>query len=758
MRSIIISTIILFIFAGQARSAHIVGGDVSYACMGLDTVVSANGDTLVFANLEITATVYRDLFGGGAEFDTDARFGVYRGNGNNWVGYNSPSPQNYDSNEEVEIDQNPCVQIPAGVGVEKAVYNFNIRVEINGDNYLVSYQRCCRNGSIGNLINPGDTGAAFQIEITHEALVLCNDSPTFNNFPPIFICVNSDINFDHSAFDVEGDDLVYSFCAPKTAGGTAGSGGPGSGDPESCDGVTPNPAVCLPPFSPVSFIPPFTATSPLGGNPIVEINSVTGQINGSPTLTGQYVVGVCVQEFKDGILMSETRRDFQFNVVTCTPLVFAELEAEVDANGLDFVLASCGENTVNINNNSYNEDFIQNYEWWFDINGDTTFFDTRDVSVTFPGIGDYPGRMILNKGTDCADTADIMINVYPDIDADFEFLYDTCVAGPVAFEDLSFTGADQLVNWEWDFSAENQSGLQNPSYIFEEPGVKPVSLIVTDDNECTDEIVKNVNYYPVPPLLIVQPSRFIACAPGEIFFSNLSSPINEEYSIDWNFGDGTSRNEISPIHTYEDPGVYTVDLTITSPIGCVTEKTYTNWISVEEKPTADFSFNPENPDIFNRQVSFTDLSTDSEAQQWNFNDDFITLEKNPNYFFPDSGMYEVRLIAFHETGCPDTIIKNIDIRPLVDYFMPNAFTPNGDGENDEFIGKGFVNGLKDFQIIIWNRWGEMIYQTQDPYNGWNGRHQNDGDAAPQGVYVWELRYEGPRGGVNSTKGHVTLLR
>ncbi len=757
MRKTIFCLCIFFSTFGFVRGAHIVGGDISYECIGIDTSV-VNGDTTLTTRVRITCTVYRDLFGNGAPFDTDATFGVYSGGGLNWDPYFFPPPQNFFDREEVEIEDNPCVQIPSDVGVEKAVYSFTVDLEVTGENYLVSYQRCCRNGSIGNLINPGDTGAAFQVEITHESLLLCNNSPVFNNFPPIFICANNDIDFDHSAFDVEGDQIVYSFCAPKTAGGTDGSQGPGSGDPESCTGVTPNPSNCLPPFDPVSFRPPSSPTQPLIGDPAVVIDPVTGLISGSPTLTGQYVVGVCVQEFRDGILLSETRRDFQFNVVTCTPLVFAELEAEVDDMGQEFLIASCGETTLDIKNNSFQEEFIQNYEWIFDINGDTSIYTTRDVSITFPGIGEYLGTMILNKGTECADTADIRVDIFPSINANFEFEYDTCIAGPVAFTDLSATGAMELTNWEWDFSSEGSSGLTNPSHFFDVPGDKEVKLIVTDNNECTDEFVQQIPYFPVPPLVIVQPSKFIACAPGEIFFSNLSEPVNDDYEIIWDFGDGTIKNELSPVHIYEEPGVYSVDLSITSPIGCVTEKTYTNWISVEEKPTADFSFSPENPDIFNREVQFTDLSIDSEAQQWNFDGDFVTLEKNPTYFFPDSGMYEIRLIAFHETGCPDTIIKTIDVEPLVDYFLPNAFTPNGDGENDEFIGKGFVNGLKDFSILIWNRWGEMIFQSTDPYNGWNGRYQNNGDAAPQGVYVWELRYQGPRGELSSQKGHVTLLR
>lgn len=748
----IIISLSFFIFISiKGFSTHIVGGDVTYECLGFNTDSTA-------VTLEVEFTIYRDLFSMGAPFDTDAIFGIWAGSGSDWS-YYGMREENFTDRADIEVEDDPCVDIPSNVGVEKGVYRFEVVLAVNGDDYIIGYQRCCRNPTINNLINPGDTGAAFQIQITAESLALCNNSPRFNNFPPIFVCANNNIDFDHSAIDSEGDILVYEFCAPLQAGGTEGTPN-NPGDPMSCEGVRPSPINCTPVFDPVDFAPPYNATAPMQGNPIVQIDAATGLISGSPTEIGQYVVGVCVKEFRDGVLLGEIRRDFQFNTVICTPLVFAEIDAGVvGPDDLTYNIASCGSNTVDIENTSYQESSIQSYSWWFETNpGDTIRYNTRDVSVTFDGVGSYVGRMILNEGTECSDTADVLINVFPSIEADWDLEYDTCVAGPVMFSDSTITGADDIVQWDWDFHDGGSSNQQNPSYLFEEPGDQTITLVATDSNECKDTLTKDIVWYPVPPLLIIQPSKFLACAPGEISFLNLSDPINDEYTINWNFGDGTTANEISPVHVFDDPGVYSVDLEIISPIGCITEKSYPNWITVEEKPTANFSFTPENPNVFNRDVEFTDLSIDSEKQQWNFNNEYVSLEKNPSYTFQDTGLYEIRLIAFHETGCPDTIIKYLDIEPLVDYFMPNAFTPNGDGNNDEFKGKGYIEGLKDFQMSIWNRWGEQVFASNDPYKGWNGRKNNNGEMAPQGVYVWELRYIGPRGGDESIKGHVTLLR
>jgi len=728
---IIIGSILLF-FPLSSYSTHIVGGDVTYECLGI---------TETEATLLLEFTMYRDVFSGGAPFDDPATFGVWDGSGNNWSLFREIDQEVQDI-AEITVDDDPCVDIPAMVGVEKAVYRFEVVIPIDGSDFIVGYQRCCRNPTINNLVNPGDTGAAFQIEIAAEAIAACNNSPRFNSFPPIFVCANSDINFDHSAFDSEGDLLVYEFCAPLQAGGTDGSNGPGSGDA-------------------FVFSPPFSQSAPMAGDPVVSINSNTGLITGSPSLVGQYVVGVCVKEFRDGVLLGEIRRDFQFNVVMCTPLVFAEIDAGIidEATDLTYGIALCGENTVDIINTSYRESAIVSYEWWFEMApGDTTFFDTRDVSVTFPDLGEYNGRMILNKGTECADTADVIVNVFPGIETNYSFEYDTCIAGPVSFQDSTVTGADAVVSWDWDFSGVDSSEEINPSHFFAEPGLQEVTLTATDNNGCTDALTEEILWFPVPALLVIEPTKFLACAPGEISFVNLSEPINEEYDITWDFGDGEIGKEISPKHTYEEAGVYSVDLQIVSPIGCETGANFPNWITVKDKPTADFTCDPENPTIFNKEVDFTDFSIDAERLQWMFDDEFVSLEQNPTYEFQDTGIYEITLIAFHESGCPDTLKKIIDVEPLVDYFMPNAFTPNGDGKNDEFIGKGYLEGFKGFEMNIWNRWGEQVYSSDDPYRGWNGRKENNGQMSPQGVYVWELRYIGRRGGNESLKGHVTLLR
>lgn len=281
-----------------------------------------------------------------------------------------------------------------------------------------------------------------------------------------------------------------------------------------------------------------------------------------------------------------------------------------------------------------------------------------------------------------------------------------------------------------------------------------------DKNNCTDNITKIVNWFPVPPLIILQPSRYIGCAPANITFTNLSTPIDSTYDIQWDFGDGkTTSGVISPAHVYDEPGVFDVKVAITSPIGCFTSDEFYNLIRVEPSPVADFTYFPDSLlSNFNNTIQFTDLSTGADRWNWQFDRYGTTTKRNPEFTFPDTGLMKVTLIVTHPEGCKDSLSKYLDFSPQIRWYMPNAFTPNGDGQNDGFLGKGYLEGATNFHMTIWNRWGEMVFETTDPLEEWNGRQMNTGDMSPEGVYVYLVNFTGPRGQKEEFKGYATLIR
>lgn len=742
----------IMINPNQVYGLHIIGGEVVYRCLGINTVRNE-------VKYEITFSMYRDSKSQGADFDNPANFGVYRGSGNRWTYIRTITNIPVRNITDININNgNPCILVPSNVGVQSGTYKFEITLPIIDQSYMISFQRCCRNNTVLNLVDPGGTGAAFTTEILPEAQRVCNNSPVFENFPPVVICVNRQINFDHSAMDVDGDSLVYEFCTPLTAGGSEGTTG---GDPQSCNGVTPNPNRCPPPYAKVIFrTPQFTFDKPMGGDPLVYIDSNTGIIGGSPNILGQYVVGVCVKEYRNGVLLSSIRRDFQFNVTTCEQAVHANIAASFN-NGADYTFNSCGDETINFKNLSTDIKYIKSYDWEFDIKGEKKTFTSRDVILTFPGVGTYQGSMILNKNLpdaiDCIDTANITINIFPSIDTDFSFKYDSCIAGPISFTDLSTSGAGPIQKWDWNF-IEGKSDIKDPKFEYEFPGDKTVRLISEDINMCRDTAFKIIHYYPVPSLIVVEPNTFTGCQPANIVFNNLSRPIDSTYKLLWDLGDGQFSEELSPSHVYNNTGVYTIKLKITSPLGCSTDKEWTNLIKIVESPKAGFSYKPEEPNLLYNTVDFIDESQGAIAYQWRFDTLGVSLFQNPTFTFRDTGVYLIEQVVLHKSGCTDTATTYIPILPYVNYLMPNAFTPNNDGLNDVFKPVGTFQGVSYYHLSIWNRWGEMLFETQDANEGWNGQRDNNGTFAPPGVYAYVLEYVNGIGERKMDKGYCTLIR
>ena len=729
-------------------SRHIIGGVMTYDCLGNN-------------RYEFTLRVYRDCnCTNCADLDNVAEIGIYR--------CSSPDDCNgqYQSNpydqvsvslssvEEVDQPDYPCL-IPPNVCGEEGIYRFTLELPLSDESYFISYQRCCRNVTIANIFGPEDSGATFMIELTPLAQQLCNSSPSFETYPPMIICNDAPLEYDHSATDPDGDQLVYEFCAPLLGGGP-------QLDPafyNTCTGANPIPA-CPPPYNTVTFrAPNYTATRPMAGDPIITIDPVTGLITGTPQFQGQFVVGVCVSEYRNGLLLSRVFRDFQFNVASCDPTVVADIEEDVQISDQEFVVNSCGDYTIEFRNQSFQQSYIDNFSWTFDVgDGQTETFSEWSPTVTFPGVGTYEGELILNENTDCGDTAQIYVNIYPAIDADFTYAYDTCVAGPVTFTDLSVTGSCCLTDWDWRFGDGNTSSQQNPEHVYAIPGDLPVTLTVRDTNACESSLTQIIPYYPVPNLILVAPSAEIACQPAEIFFDNLSFPIDTTYDIFWDLGDGGSSTAISPTYIYENPGTYTVSVDITSPIGCQTDTTFNDLITVLPSPVAGFTYAPEQPSNLFPEVNFTDQSEGAISWHWDFGAPPPSFVPSPTFIFPDTGLYLVNQVVTHPSGCTDTASVWIDVIPEIRYYLPNAFSPNGDGTNDTFRGKGFLVGAQDFQFRIWNRWGEPVFETDDPLEAWNGQKNNVGQPAPAGVYLVVVTFRDPRGAPVELKGYATLIR
>jgi gliding motility-associated-like protein len=735
-----------------AAAAHLIGGEISYECLGF-TNGNPNSNSRRYA---ITIDVFRDCQSGGSEFDSpnfivNMHVTIYDGNtafGTFFL--DGPEVERINIADNVN---NPCIIIPPNVCVEQGRYRFEVDLPISSQSYHIVYQRCCRNNTITNILNPASAGSTYTVELTPLAQQTCNSSPRFRDYPPAILCAGQPFDYDFSATDADGDQLVYEFCNPYLGGGNQG----GQGQP---DGVAPDPDL-PPPYNNVIFLAPtYTAANPLGPTAGLTFNTATGRMTGSPQFIGQFVVGICVSEYRNGVLLSTVRRDFQFNVTNCEVTVFADVtHDEVGANG-SLLINSCGDTQVNIVNQSGQLAFINGYRWEFLVNGNLETATTRDLSFNFPGPGSYDGRMIVNPGSNgCTDTSLVQVNIFPNLDSDFSFAYDTCVAESVAFDNLSTTaGGQQIVRHQWSYGDGGTDTLVQSSHAYMAPGNYTVQLAITDENGCTATSSRVVNYFPVPNLIVIAPSSFIGCAPANIFFDNLSNPVDETYTFDWTFGDGGGSDQLSPTYLYEDVGIYDVALSITSPIGCVTDTVFTQLINIEPAPIPGFSVAPEVLTNFAPDITITDQSQFAYRWFYNFNNESTSLDPSPTYTFRDTGVAFITQIVTHPSGCLDSLTRFVDVKPEITFYFPNAFTPNGDGLNDVFKPKGFTRGFKSYSFQVWNRWGEPLFSSADPTQGWNGQKNNTGQDQTPGVYLYEAVLVGPRGGIERFKGFINLVR
>ncbi len=296
MQKRLLSFFILVYFCGIyffSNATHIVGGVMNYKYLGND-------------RYEISLFVYRDCVNGVPPLDDPARIRIWDGVSETVFGFSKP----FDDTLPL-IQPDPCARIDSGaVCVNWTNYKDTLILPPNDLGYIIYYQRCCRNNTIQNLTYDSrgggamDWGATYSINIPPSVLDqhVPNSSPVFVNYPPVYICVNKPIIYDNRAFDADGDSLVYRLCTPFS--------GAYPNDPLNQFTLE------APPFENVIWDPLYSESNMLGGVPLA-INPRTGLLTGTPNTLGQFVVGICVDEYRNGELLTKTIRDFQFNIIDC---------------------------------------------------------------------------------------------------------------------------------------------------------------------------------------------------------------------------------------------------------------------------------------------------------------------------------------------------------------------------------------------------------------------------------------------------------
>jgi gliding motility-associated-like protein len=240
-----------------------------------------------------------------------------------------------------------------------------------------------------------------------------------------------------------------------------------------------------------------------------------------------------------------------------------------------------------------------------------------------------------------------------------------------------------------------------------------------------------------------------------VSFTDTSSPAAQYL---WDFGDGNTSMQQNPVHTYVNPGNYTVTLTVSSGSNCSGSRTDTNYIEVYAAPVAGFIFDPQTITLTEPVVQFTDRSRAGNMWDWNFGDSTTSTDQNPIHEYPDTGAYIVSLIVTTDDGCVDSIKITLFVQDISRFWLPNAFTPNGDGRNDTFGPAGHNINFPKYNMWIFDRWGLLIYTANSTAERWDGKYEGGTDIVQEDVYVYLIKYTDLQGEEHFYVGNVNLIR
>lgn len=623
--TILIAFVCLFGLSGL-RATHIVGGDIHYVCNG------GNEYTIILK-------VYRDCFNGVSGFDDPASVGVFDQFGNLVENIEISLDEAVITVLPVELNT-ICLDPPDNVCVQECRYEKTVVLDVPAGGLNLAYQRCCRNTSIVNTASNDDIGMTVSAFIPDPVVAVCNSNPTFVNYPPIFICMNAPFEMDHSAIDEDGDQLVYSFCNPLLENvGTNYINPPGS-----------------PPYPQMPFYPEFNANYPIASDPAFEIDPATGLLTGTPNALGQYVVGICVEEYRNGVLLSSTNRDFQFNVTFCNPNSSASIPAATDF---------CAGAEISFNNNSTN---AANFHWDFGV--DEVEDDTSNVefpTFTYPEPGIFTVTLVINAGELCADTAQVEVGTFDPLDPVIEYGGYECIDGNDHYGFLVNDNSTGNAQYLWDFGFGSDPPSSNLSTVNdvamnENSNQYQVSVIVTE-NGCTESAQIVIDNPEDPVAAIVPQDAFC-----EGFTYNFENSSSNAESYLWDFDDPFAfdqSGEENPQYTFSGPGEYFITLVATTPFTCPDTASLPFEIFADLNPSFEA---PAAQCLTGNSFDFiAEGATDIGATyEWFFGPDAnittVFTEAPQNISFNVDGWQDV-VLTISEHGCTESYIDSVLIIP-----------------------------------------------------------------------------------------------
>jgi len=689
------------------RATHLLGGELTYDFIGF----TASGQ----AQYTLRCYIYRDCSSAnvnGTGFDLSIPIAVYQGS---QLVATVTAPFNAATVESiVPLDPNSCAELPPDLCIERATYVTTVTLAPSAAPYVLSHQRCCRSPAIVNLVGPQDTGFTLTTTIPGSNLVTQpNSSPSFNVLPQAFICNGLPFSLDNSATDPDGDSLAYSIC-PIFLGG----------DPVA---PIPNPPLG-PAFVPVTWSTGYSPAAPLGTAAGMYVNA-DGMLEGIPSVLGKFALGVCVEEWRNGILINRILRDFTLDVVQCSlsAPVYAEI---VPCNGLDVqfnLLANPAET----------------YAWDFGTSLVNDASDLAEPSFLFPEPGSYTVTLLYSAG-DCTGSTLFEVVAAPIWEPEIVAGNPFCSQGGWWIPLSPPEGLPEGATWNWSFtstSAESPvpGGAQNstPSPVWFPAGASAEVTLVALAWGCRADATANWTLPGLPSAafeVAVPP-----CSGGEVTFENNST---EAQTFLWLFGyDNATTTQAQPIHVFPGWGTYNVSLIAGLETGCPDTLVSEVQVLPINPFVVSYEIRPQSLCDSAGWMVFSFIGSGADVISWDLGP-WGTASGTPwAVQFPGPGNYEGSLILYHE-ACDITLVEPINWTvsdPLqgVNILVPNVISPNNDGSNERFgvqflddsgeeLGSVSATDFSSYQLQVYNRWGNLMFETKDPNRSWWSEGASEG--------------------------------
>ena len=336
---------------------------------------------------------------------------------------------------------------------------------------------------------------------------------------------------------------------------------------------------------------------------------------------------------------------------------------------------------------------------------------------------------------------------------------------PECFEDNLFDfQADGIFNpantqFLWDFGAwadTPNSSDPNPQDIhFNATGIQLVSLKVTEQT-CTSNLFTaavNVLKMPVANFSI---NTTQTCSPSLVKFQNLSENNNYPFTSEWTFSNGETSTQLNPFIIFNEPGDFDATLMVTGSNGCSNSYSMPGVVQINPSPVSNFNVSPIVASIYDPEFTLNDFSTNADLCRYAMgNGDTISVFDSL-YTYLDTGSYVITQLVSNEFGCHDTSYTNVRVDFGYKIFIPTSFSPNGDGLNDRFTVYG--EDIQDFSMIVYNRWGQMLYRTFDKDNGWDGKTRLSESLVGNDTYFYVIKLKDKLGNNFIYEGNFNIMR